>query len=135
MQADSTPDSAPKPARHHLGVRATRRAWGFDRRTNESRRLLAIMRDLASESGITFDTGNAVLRRAAELSLAAEVARRDLLRRVPGIDVDLVLRLEGCAQRSVRDLHMRARAKPSNEQSFADVMREIAAEEATEAVP
>jgi hypothetical protein len=66
------------------------------------------MQDLASESGIEFDTADAFLRRAAELSLACEIGRRDLIRGSAGIDVDLVLRLEGIAARAVRD-HMRER--------------------------
>jgi hypothetical protein len=114
MQPTSTPVTEPKPAQRQHGTRATRRAWGLDKRTSESRRLIAIMQDLARESGIPLDMTDAVLRRAAELSLASEIARRDLLRRAPGIDVDLLLRLEGCAARAQRELHIRARAKPNN---------------------
>jgi hypothetical protein len=124
MQPTSTPVTQPKPAQRPPGTRAARRAWGFDRRTNESRRLIEIMRDLSRESGVQFDTADAVLRRAAELSLASEVARRDLLRRAPGIDVDLLLRLEGIAARAQRDLHTRARSKPTNELTLADILRE-----------
>ena|SRR5450759_3514542 len=112
MQPTSTPVIKPKPAQRQHGTRAARRAWGFDRRTNESRRLIEIMRDLSRESGVQFDMSDAVLRRAAELSLAAEFARRDLIRGAPGVDTDLLLRLEGLASRSMRDLHSRARAKP-----------------------
>jgi hypothetical protein len=122
MQPTSTPVIEPKPAQRQHGTRAARRAWGFDRRTNESRRLIEIMRDLSRESGVQFDTADAVLRRAAELSLASEVARRDLLRRAPGIDVDLLLRLEGCAARALRDLHSRARAKPNTGPTLAEYL-------------
>jgi hypothetical protein len=129
MQPTSTPVTQPKPAQRPPGTRAARRAWGFDRRTNESRRLIEIMRDLSRESGVQFDTADAVLRRAAELSLASEVARRDLLRRAPGIDVDLLLRLEGCAARAQRDLHSRARAKPSNGPTLQEYLAAKAAAE------
>jgi hypothetical protein len=132
MQPTNTPVIKPKPAQRQHGTRAGRRAWGFDRRTNESKRLFAIMQDLARESGIPLDMTDAVLRRAAELSLASEVARRDLLRRAPGIDVDLLLRLEGCAARAQRDLHSRARAKEAHgpvTPTLTDIMLEIAAEE------
>jgi hypothetical protein len=113
MHADSNPVTEPKPTQRQPGTRAARRAWGFDRRTNESKRLLAIMRDLSRESGVPLDTADAVLRRAAELAVCAAQGRIDLLRRAPGIDIDLCLRMEGLASRAMRDLHSRARAKPN----------------------
>jgi hypothetical protein len=127
--ADNREDSATKGAQRPPGVRAARRNWGLDRRTNTSKRLLATMKDLARQCDVAFDANDALLRRAAELAVAAEVGRRDLLRGANnGINVDLLLRLEGCAARATRDLAARARAMPSTEPTpLQDYLRQRAA--------
>jgi hypothetical protein len=114
MHADSSQCAVTKSAQRPPGTRAARRAWGLDARTAVSRRLIAVMHDLARQTGVPFDMDDALLRRAAELAVCAAQGRVDLLRRAPGIDVDLCLRLEGCASRAVRELHSRARSKPNN---------------------
>jgi nucleotide-binding universal stress UspA family protein len=96
--------------------------------------LRVVMQDTARQSGVPFDIGDALLRRAAELAVAAEVARRALIRREAGVNIDHVLRLEGISARAMRDLCSRARAKPSDEPDLQSYLASVAAEEAAAAV-
>jgi hypothetical protein len=115
MHGDSSQCAVTKAAARRPGVRALRRSWALDRRTSTAKRLHAIMLDLARQHGIAFDINDAALRRAGELIIAAELGRRDLIRERGGINVDLLLRLEGCAARACRDLASNAHAKPNAE--------------------
>jgi nucleotide-binding universal stress UspA family protein len=134
MRAHSAEVAATNPTARPPGVRASRRAWGLDRRTAASKRLRVVMQDIARQSGVPFDIGDALLRRAAELAVAAEVGRRALIRGEAGINVDHVLRLEGISARAMRDLCSRARAKPSDEPDLQSYLASVAAEEAAAAV-
>jgi hypothetical protein len=129
MHETSTPVTQPKPAQRQHGTRAARRAWALDRRTNESKRLIAAMEDLARQTGVPFDLGDGLLRRAAELAVCAAQGRIDLLRRAPGIDIDLCLRMEGLASRAARELHSRARAKTNTGPTLAEYLAAKAAAE------
>jgi nucleotide-binding universal stress UspA family protein len=92
------------------------------------------MLDIARQSGVPFDIGDALLRRAAELAVAAEVGRRALIRGEAGINVDHVLRLEGISTRAMRDLCSKVKANPSDELDLQSYLASVATEEAAAAV-
>jgi hypothetical protein len=127
MHADNCEDSATKPAARPPGVRAARRQWAYDRRTATSQALEATMKQIAQRVGAPFDLGDALLKRCAELALCAQTGRRHLIEGREGVDIDLLLRLEGCARRALADfVAARRAAQSANEPSFMDELRRIA---------
>jgi hypothetical protein len=133
MQGNSGIDADRKLARRAPGARVGRRRWGLDGRTYMSRRLHAVMADLAHQYGIVLDISDAILRRAGELTIAAEQARLALIRHEPGISIDHLLRLEGLASRACRDLATRAKAAPSTQPTVEQYLEQLQAD--SEAVP
>jgi len=119
MLADCSADANQKTCRKPVGVRAKRARRVFDGRTQRAKRLRSIAGELAQQFGL--DESDQKLARAAELSFAAEQARRALIRRDPGADVAVVVKIENLAARAARDLVALAKAKPgANQRSFRD---------------
>jgi hypothetical protein len=129
LHADSTNVATTKPAAHRLGVRARRAAWPLDGRTKESRKLHALVADLARQFRVAAD--DPLVARAAQLALAAEQARRQLIRNAPGASVEGLVKLENLARRAALDVSNKAHAKPiGTEPDLQTYLRQRAAEEA-----
>jgi hypothetical protein len=113
MHVNSTDRAVTKPTAHPPGVRARRAAWPLDGRTKESRKLRRLVADLSRQFHIAAD--DPLVARAAQLALAAEQARRRLIRNLPGSSVEGLVKLENLARRAALDVANKARAKPNAE--------------------
>jgi hypothetical protein len=111
MHTHSADVAAAKPAQRPLGVRARRARWPLDGRTRESRKLRALVADLSRQFHIAAD--DPLVARAAQLALAAEQARRQLIRNAPGASVEGLVKLENLARRAALDVSNKAHAKPN----------------------
>jgi hypothetical protein len=128
MHADSSQCAVTKSAQRPLGVRARRAAWPLDSRTRASRKLRRLVADLGVRFGINAD--DPLLLRAAELSLAAELARRELIRGTPGASAEALVKLENLAARAARDLAIKVKAKPAERLQFGERLAQELADEA-----
>ena len=83
---------------------------GLDGRRRVAKRLRAIAADMeASLPTPLTDATRAMVKRASELMLAAEMARGQLVRGEP-VGISEIVKLENLAARAARDLHNRAAA-------------------------
>ena len=120
MHADSSQCAVTKSAQRPLGVRARRARWPLDGRTRESRKLRALVADLSRQFHIAAD--DPLVARAAQLALAAEQARRQLIRNAPGASVEGLVKLENLARRAALDVSNKAKDKPSNGPTLAEYL-------------
>jgi hypothetical protein len=110
-----------------LGVRRglpgkTGAVAGLDGRRRAAKRLRVIAADIEGQLPAPLTAAmRAMVKRASELALAAEMARGQLVRG-EAVDVVALVRLENLAGRALRDLHNRAGARgPAPVESFADI--------------
>jgi hypothetical protein len=120
MHADSSQCAVTKSAQRPLGVRARRARWPLDGRTRESRKLRALVADLSRQFHIAAD--DPLVARAAQLALAAEQARRQLIRNAPGASVEGLVKLENLARRAALDVSNKAKDKPNGEPTLAQYL-------------
>jgi hypothetical protein len=66
--------------------------------------------------------------RAAQLALAAEQARRQLIRNAPGASVEGLVKLENLARRAALDVNNKAKAKPNTGPTLAEYLAAKTAE-------
>ena len=127
MHADNGQLASTKSAKRPLGVRARRAAWPLDARTRESRKLRLLATELGHRFSVSAD--DPTLLRAAELALAAEIARRQLIRNAPGASAEAVVKLENLARRAALDVSNKARAKPNAGPTLREYLASRAAAE------
>jgi hypothetical protein len=125
MHTHSDDVAAAKPAQRPLGVRARRARWPLDGRTRESRKLRALVADLSRQFHIAAD--DPLVARAAQLALAAEQARRQLIRNAPGASVEGLVKLENLARRAALDVSNKAKDKPNTGPTLAEYLAAKAA--------
>jgi hypothetical protein len=132
MHTHSADVATTKTTTKPLGVRARRARWPLDGRTRESRKLRALVSDLSRQFHIAAD--DPLVARAAQLALAAEQARRQLIRNAPGASVEGLVKLENLARRAALDVSNKAHAKPNGEPDLQTYLRQIATDESANAI-
>jgi hypothetical protein len=128
MHVNSANFAVTKCAQRPPGVRARRARWPLDGRTRQSRQLRRLVRELATRFNV--DADDLALQRAAQLSLAAELARRELIRGAPGASAEALVKLENLAARAARDLAIKVKAKPAERLQFGERLAQELADEA-----
>jgi hypothetical protein len=127
MHADSANFAVTECAQRPPGVRARRAAWPLDGRTKESRKLRRLVADLSRQFHIAAD--DPLVARAAQLALAAEQARRQLIRNAPGASVEGLVKLENLARRAALDVSNKAKDKPNTGPTLQEYLAAKAAAE------
>jgi hypothetical protein len=111
MHANNANFAVTECAQRPPDVRARRAAWPLDARTRESRKLRLLATELGHRFSVSAD--DPTLLRAAELALAASIARRELIRGAPGASVEGLVKLENLARRAALDVSNKAKDKPN----------------------
>ena len=107
---------------------------GLDGRRRAAKRLRAIVAEMEAQLGRPLsDATRMLVKRAAELALAAELLRGALVRGEP-VDIGALVRLENLAARALRDLRARTKRGPASGPTLEEHLlaaERAAAEQAT----
>jgi hypothetical protein len=103
---------------------------GLDGRLRAARRLRAIAADMEAQLPAPLTAAmRAMVKRASELALAAEMARGQLVSG-QAVSIAEVVKLENLAARAARDLHNRAAARgPTSGPTLGDLLRQDRADQ------
>lgn len=97
---------------------------GLDGRSRSARRLRAIAADMEAQLPAPLTAAmRAMVKRASELALAAELLRGELVRGGP-VAISEIVKLENLASRAARDLHNRAAARGPTSGPLGDLLRQ-----------
>ena len=109
---------------------------GLDGRRRAAKRLRAIAADMEAQLPAPLTAAmRAMVKRASELALAAELLRGELVRGGP-VAISEIVKLENLASRAARDLHNRAAARgPTSGPSLSEYLAAKAASAEAEDEP